>query len=125
MTTRTDVLDVIYKSIEAKVSFDKGVFAEFYTEWDVLPLEENGELIGGVLAKGNELHVGYARQPRATIRPYIRAILGKALEEHGVVLTSVEPGNTVGLRFCERLGFVKYDEINGVSLLKCSRSEYL
>jgi hypothetical protein len=125
MTTRADVLDVIYKSIEAKVSFDKGVFAKFYTEWDVLPLEENGELIGGVLAKGNELHVGYARQPRATIRPYIRAILGKTLEEHGVVLTSVEPGNTVGLRFCERLGFVKYDEINGVSLLKCSRSNYL
>jgi hypothetical protein len=125
MTTRADVLDVIYKSIEAKVSFDKGVFAEFYTEWDVLPLEESGELIGGVLAKGNELHVGYARQPRATIRPYIRAILGKALEEHGVVLTSVEPGNTVGLRFCERLGFVKYAEINGVSLLKCSRSDYL
>ena len=125
MTTRADVLDVIYKSIEAKVPFDKGVFAEFYTGWDVLPLEENGKLIGGVLAKGNELHVGYARQPRATIRPYIRAILGRALEEHGVVLTSVEPGNTVGLRFCERLGFVKYDEINGVSLLKCSRSDYL
>lgn len=125
MTPRTDILDIIYKSIEAKVSFDKDVFAEFYMGWDVLPLHEHGELIGGVLAKGNELHVGYARPPRATIRPYIRAILGKALEEHGVVLTSVEPGNTVGLRFCKRLGFVKYDEINGVSLLKCSRSDYL
>jgi hypothetical protein len=123
--TRDAIIEVIYKSIEAKVPFGKEVFSEFYTGWNVLPLEENGELIGGVLSKGNELHVGYAKRPRASIRPYIRVILGGALEEHGVVLTSVEPGNTVGLRFCERLGFVKYDEINGVSLLKCSRSDYL
>ncbi len=123
--TRDAVIEVIYKSVESKAPFGRDVFVEFFSGWDVLPLYENGELIGGVLQKGNELHVGYAKPPRATIRPYIRAILGKTLEEHGVVLTSVEPGNTVGLRFCERLGFVKYDEINGVSLLKCSRSEYL
>lgn len=122
---RADILDVIYKSIEAKVPFDKGVFAEFYTGWDVLPVYDEAELVGGVLQKDNELHVGFAKQSRRSIRRYIREYMGAVLTQYGCVLTSVEPGNTVGLRFCERLGFVKYDEINGVSLLKCSRSEYL
>lgn len=125
MADRADILRVIYKSVEHRAPFDLAQFEQAMQDWDVLPLHEHGELIGGVLAKGNELHVGYARQPRATIRPYIRAILGKALEEHGVVLTSVQAENIVGQRFCERLGFVKIGEEGGTIRLRCDRSTYL
>lgn len=123
--TRDAIIEVIYKSVEHRAPFTLAQFGQALHGWDVLPLEENGELIGGVLSKGNELHVGYAKQPRASIRPYIRAILGAALEKHGTVLTSIQSENIVGLRFCERLGFVKIHEEGGTIRLRCDRSTYL
>jgi hypothetical protein len=116
---------MIYESVKHRLGIGVAEYIEAVKDWDVVPLTERAEVIGGVLSKGNELHVGYGKKPRASIRPFVKQILGGALNKYGYVVTSVMAENKAGLRFCERLGFVKYGEINGVSLLKCSRSEYL
>jgi hypothetical protein len=94
------------------------------TSWSVVPLYENGRVIGGVLAKDNELHVGYGEKPRASIRPYIKEILGGVIDKYGCAVTTVQADNPAGLRFCERLGFVKLSEENGTIRLRCDRSNF-
>jgi hypothetical protein len=37
----------------------------------------------------------------------------------------VQSENIVGLRFCERLGFVKLGEEDGKIVLRCDRSSYI
>jgi RimJ/RimL family protein N-acetyltransferase len=93
--------------------------------WSVVPLHEDGQIIGGVLIKENELHVGYGEKPRASIRPYIKEILGGVIGKYGFAMTTVQADNPAGLRFCERLGFVKLGEENGTIRLRCDRSNYL
>jgi len=78
----------------------------------------------GVLAKGNEIHVGYGIKPKSTIRSHIRATLENMIDKYGYVVTAVMADNKSGLRFCERLGFVKLGEENGTIKLRCDRSNY-
>jgi len=116
---------MIYESVKGRLNIGVAEYIEAVKDWDVVPLTERGEVIGGVLSKGNELHVGYGKKPRATIRPFVKQILGGALDKYGYVVTSVMAENKAGLRFCERLGFVKYGEEGGTIRLRCDRSNYL
>jgi hypothetical protein len=116
---------MIYESVKDRLNIGLVGYIEAVRDWDVVPLTEQGEIIGGVLSKGNELHVGYGKKPRASIRPFVKQILGGALDKYGYVVTSVMAENKAGLRFCERLGFVKYGEEGGTIRLRCDRSNYL
>ena len=124
MTPEDRALIMIYESVKHRLNIGVVAYLEAVKDWVVTPLTENGEVIGGVLSKGNELHVGYGKKPRASIKPYIRNILNSALEQHGHVITSVQAENKAGIRFCERLGFVKIGEENGTIRLRCDRSNY-
>lgn len=125
MTPQERALLMVYTSVKDRVRMGVDQFCEAVKDFDVIPLTESGEVIGGVLIKGREIHVGYGRKPRSTIRPYIKEILGGMLSEHGYLLTTVQSENIVGLRFCERLGFVKLGEEDGKIVLRCDRSNYL
>jgi len=125
MTPEDRALIMIYESVKHRLGIGVAEYIEAVKDWDVVPLTERGEVIGGVLSKGNELHVGYGKKPRATIRPFVKQILGGALDKYGYVVTSVMAENKAGLRFCERLGFVKYGEEGGTIRLRCDRSNYL
>lgn len=125
MTPQDRALIMIYESVKHRLNIGVAEYIESVKDWDVVPLTERGEVIGGVLSKGNELHVGYGKKPRASIRPFVKRILGGALDKYGYVVTSVVAENKVGLRFCERLGFVKYGEEGGTIRLRCDRSNYL
>lgn len=126
MTPHDRALIMLYESVKHRLTVGIVDYIEAISGWDVIPLTENGEVIGGVLSKGNELHIGYGKKPKASIRgPVIRNILRNALDKYGHVETSVAVENTVGLRFCERLGFVKYGEVGGTIRLRCDRSNYL
>ena len=119
-----DALLMIYESIKHRVNFEFDVYENAVKNWDVLPLIENNVVIGGVLIKDNEIHVGYGIKPKSTILPYIKSILNKTIDKYGYVTTSVMEENEAGLRFCKRLGFTKISKENDTIKLRCDRSNY-
>ena len=70
-------------------------------EWHVVAIVD-GEVIGGVMRKGREVHLGITRPVflRGLIRQYMR----------GDEVTTVRASHAVGRRFVERLGFVQTGE---------------
>lgn len=125
MTERDAAIKLVYKSVSGRAPFALEDFMQMLKLWEVIPLHENGQIIGGVLLKENEVHVGYGEKPKASIRPYIKEILGGVIDKYGFAVTKVQAGNPRGLRFCERLGFVKIGEEGGTIRLRCDRSNYL
>jgi hypothetical protein len=124
MTPQDYALIMVYESVKHRLSIGIVEYLEIVKDWNVIPLTESGRIIGGVLLKDNEIHVGYGIKPKASIRGYIRKILDEVIEKYGCALTQVQAENLAGLRFCERLGFVKLSAYNGKILLRCDRSNY-
>ena len=124
MTPEEQALVMVYESVKERVPYEQDAFIAALKTWDVTPLVEQGEVIGGVLTKGNELHVGYGRKPRASIKPHIKKTLNELITRYGCAITLVNADNKAGLRFCERLGFVRVSQKNGKIWLKCNRSNY-
>jgi hypothetical protein len=121
---KKDALLMIYDSIKHRVNFEFDVYENAVKDWDIFPLIENSKVIGGVLIKGNEIHVGYGIKPKGTIISHIKTTLNKAINEYGYVVTSVMKENEAGLKFCKRLGFTRIGEENGTIKLRCDRSNY-
>ena len=115
---------MVYESIKHRVDFEFDVYENAVKDWNILPLIENSKVIGGVLIKGNEIHVGYGIKPKSTILPYIKRILNETINQYGYVVTSVVSQNEAGFKFCKRLGFTEIGEENGTIKLRCDRSNY-
>jgi hypothetical protein len=124
MTPQDRALIMVYESVKHRLPFGFETFAKALNDWDIVPLTQEGRVIGGVLAKGNEVHIGYGVKPKSSIRPHLKMTLGVMLDKYGYVVTAVMADNKSGLRFCERLGFVKLGEENGTIKLRCDRSKY-
>jgi len=124
MTPEDRALIMVYQSVKHRLTIGLVQYLEAVKDWRVIPLTEAGQVIGGVLQKENEIHVGYGVKPKASIRGYIREILNDVITKHGFAVTQVQAENHTGLRFCERLGFVKLGAQNGKILLRCDRSNY-
>lgn len=125
MTPQDRALLMVYLSVKDRITVGLVEYLEMIKDWNVVPLTESGRVIGGILLKGNEIHVGCGIKPRASTRAYIKKTLGEILYKYGSALTQVQAENLAGLRFCERLGFVKLNEHNGKILLRCNRSNYV
>lgn len=96
------------------VSFDE--FTTAVREWDVEPVEVDGQLVGAVLMRGPEIHAcirpeGFGRW---LSRRVLRSTLARVVAEHGRAETSVATGNEAGEAFVRRLGFVEAGCVNGV-----------
>jgi len=125
MNNQAIALKLIYNSVKHRTTLDLPTFAASLDGWEIVPLSHNGEVIGGVLVKGNEIHVGYGVAPKASIRGHIKHTLAKVIARYGSAITKVVSSNVKGLRFCERLGFVKLAEQDGIVLLECNGSKYV
>ena len=125
MTPQDRALIMVYESVKHRLTVGLVEYIEALKDWEVIPLTESGRVIGGVLVKDNEIHVGYGVKPIGSIRAYIRTVLGGVIDKHGFAITTVQAENLAGLRFCERLGFVKLSANDGKILLRCDRSNYL
>lgn len=119
------VLQKIYESVKDRLPFGFEQFAENVKDWEILPVVQRGKLFGGVMVKGNEIHVGFAEKPTASIRKNIREILTPLFSKHGFLVTSVQKSNEKGLNFCKRLGFVEIAQESDKILLRCDRSSYV
>jgi hypothetical protein len=121
---RNLALSMVYESVKHRLTVGLEQYVEAVKDWDVIPLEQDGQVIGGVLVKENEMHVGYGVKPKGTVRAHMRAILEPVIDQYGFIKTKVSIENVSGLEFCYRLGLTKYAETNGQILLKCNRSDY-
>lgn len=124
MTPQDRALVMVYSSVKDRVGMGFAQYAEAIKDYELIPLTESGKVVGGVLLKSNEIHVGCGEKLKASARRYIRQYLNKILDSYGFAITSVQAHNSVGLKFCERLGFVKVGEYNGIYSLRCDRSNY-
>ena len=118
-------LHMIYQSVQDRLPFGYDEFAAAVKDWEIVPVVQRGKLFGGVMVKGNEIHVGFAEKPTASIRKNIREILTPLFEKHKFLVTSVHISNQNGLNFCKRLGFVEIAEESDKILLRCDRSKYV
>ena len=125
MTERDDALMSIYESVKSRTAFNFDDFKSKLTDWDVVPLTQDDKIIGGVLIKGNELHVGYADRPTGTILRHIKMTLGRLIKEFGSAVTVVSAANERGLNFCLRLGFNVAERKNDNIYLTCVRCKYV
>jgi len=118
-------LHMIYQSVQDRLPFGYDEFAAAVKDWEIAPVVQRGKMFGGVMIKGNEIHVGFAEKPTASIRKNIREILTPLFEKHGFLITSVHISNQNGLNFCKRLGFVEIAKESDKILLRCDRSKYV
>ena len=125
MTPQDRAMLMVYTSVKDRLTMGLVEFLDVLKDWDVVPLTNSGRVVGGVLIKDNEVHIGYGVKPKASIRGHLRATLKEVLDKHGYAVTIVEADNLAGLRFCERLGFVKLSTQDGRIRLRCDRSNYV
>jgi hypothetical protein len=98
MTPQDRALIMVYESVKHRLTVGLTEYLEAVKDWTVIPLTESGRVIGGVLVKDNEIHVGYGVKPIGCIRAYIRAILGGVIDKYGFAITTVQAENLIGLR---------------------------
>lgn len=125
MNEKDAAMLMLFKSVENRLTIDFVAFSDALKDWEVVPLSQNDEVIGGVIIKNNEIHVGYGKPPKASILPHIKKTLKKIIDQYGYAVTSVIKTNQKGLNFCKRLGFVELSEDNVKILLRCDRSNYV
>ena len=124
MTEQEQAVLMVYESVKQRLPINFSQFQEALKDWEFVPLTENGQIIGAVMLKGNEIHVGYGIKPKASIKKHLKQTLNILLEKYGEVVTSVQKGNDRGLEFCKRLNFIQIGQENDKILLKCERSKY-
>ena len=122
---RQTALSMIYSSVKDRLNMPFDGFEVALKDWEITPLKEQGLIIGGVLSKENEIHVGYGLKPSSSIRGHIKDTLKKMLDQYGSVVTSVMEENKKGINFCKRLGFIEIKQEKGKIYLKCDRCNYV
>lgn len=121
----TKAIELLYNSVKERLPVSFEQFAEAMKDWELVELMQKDELVGVVMIKGNELHVGYKSVPKASIKKHINETLARLIKKFGFAVTTVQKTNERGLKFCKRLGFTVTDEKEGKIYMKCDRSKYV
>lgn len=124
MSQLDDAIEAVYLSVKDTLDVTLEGCKAALSHWDVVPLTESGEVVGAIVKKGNEIHVGYKRCPGASLRSHIRKVFNEELRAHGALVTSVRESNDRGLRFCRRMGFAEVERKGGYVFMRCERSNY-
>jgi hypothetical protein len=125
MSDQEQAQRMIYESVKSRLTMNFEQFAKVLNEWEITPLKHKQQVIGGVMRKDNELHIGYGEKPKATIRKHLKETIGRVLQQYGYAVTVVNAANVRGLKFCERLGFVVTRKENDNLYLQCDRCNYV
>lgn len=113
----------VYAATRERMTLSPAQFMQAMEGWRVVPVTSEGEIVGGVLVKGNEIHIGVTSIPPGAGRVYVR-VLQSVIAEYGHAVTTVMKNNEAGIAFCKRLGFVVRHENEGVVFLRCERCNH-
>ena len=122
---RLQSLAVLYESVKSRLNLSFDEFADSLKDWQIVPLMQRQELIGAVMLKRNEIHVGYLEKPKASIILHIKQTLADIIKRFGSAITTVDSKNEKGLNFCKRWGFVTTETHGGLVYMKCERCNYV
>lgn len=95
-------------------------------DWEVIPIRDGNEIIGAIIRKFRELHVGVKRRPAGAHRALVRSVLVETIERYGFAETTVRTWNTSGIKFCRRMGF-KIEDVSvsdGMTYLRCEQAAH-
>lgn len=117
-------LEMLFLSVKDRMNCDFQTFVNAIKDWEIVPLAQKNEVIGAVMKKENEIHVGYGKKPCGSILKHIKNTLLEIIKQYGFAVTIVSPSNQKGLEFCKRLGFVETETNNDKIYMKCERCKY-
>lgn len=121
---RDQAISMLYESVKDRLTISLNDFNKCLIDWEIIPLRQNNEVIGAIMQKGTELHIGYGKPSKASIRGHLMA-LKNVIDKYGYATTSVLKDNPKGLNFCKRLGFIELAQESDKILLRCYRSKYV
>lgn len=124
MSDREKALEMLFISVKDRLNYGLDVFVSCFHDWKVIPLTQNNAVIGAVIEKDGEVHIGYGVKPQGSILKHLRKTLFDVIEKNGFAVTKVSETNEKGLKFCKRLGFVETERKNGNIHMKCERCRY-
>jgi len=52
-------LEMLFLSVKDRLNCDFQTFENAIKDWEIVPLAQKNEIIGAVMRKENEIHVGY------------------------------------------------------------------
>lgn len=111
-----------------QMNYDIGLVASQLKNsgWIIHPVTYQGQVIGGIIQKGAEIHTSIAPeyQKKWNPRPYINSILYPALEKYGEIKSVSQKKDERGLKWLIKLGFVTYDEDDNFYYLRLQSVKY-
>lgn len=123
-TVRERALAAMYESVMDRVKIPYPEFLALLGCWEAFPIIDQGQIIGALVRRGNELHLGVNRRPRTLATRYLRAVLANTIAHYGYATTKVGKDNPAGVAFCRRLGFETFDEDAKTWYLRCDKPRY-
>lgn len=104
MPTRNETLRAFHEA--AGFEFPLSVTKQLFHDWHMHPILVGGELAGGYVTKGPEIHVAVLEPYRGRwFLKWCRNVIAGLLDRHGVLKTSAMRENTHSIAFIERVGF--------------------
>ncbi len=102
----SEALEKAHESIKDRASIPFEQFKALTADWEVFPVQVDGEVVGAILRHASEIHacITSAGHGRWFMKPAIR-ILNETINTHGYATTSVRANNSIGDLFVRRLGF--------------------
>lgn len=124
MSGREEAIRQIHAAIADRTTCTLEDYRRATIDWVVVPIQDKGQIVGGVLIRHNELHVAVTRTPDASSRSIIRRVLQHAVRTYGNAVTTVYQNNARGLKFCRRLGFeITWQDEEAIQL-QCTRCNH-
>lgn len=110
----------VYESVRERCKLSWPEFKRDSTDFRIIPVKIGERIVGGVMVRGNELHIGCTERPRgASFRKYLD-ILQDVVSEFGCAVTVLSPDCKATAQV-KRLGFVQVGEYEGWAIMKCER----
>lgn len=123
---RDQAVEAMWQGLEHRWPGTRSDFDRMISQHIVIPTRDQDEIVGGVMIRGNEIHVSYSRAPRtASMRTYIKIIIQGLLDQYGLIRTRVMTNNLHGIKFCQRLGFEITKQTPTVTHMSCRRCHYV
>jgi hypothetical protein len=104
---REVLLEPIISSIRQGSNLAKQDIVNYLKDWDVIPVEADGQHAATVIAKGTELHIAVADgyKPKSSQRRAIHGFLKPLFDHHGFLTTRIPHHRLAQKRFVQRVGF--------------------
>ena len=110
MVALAEIKGMIWRSLPSSLYISEEMFLAGLEEWDISPLEIDGDLVAAAITKGPEFHFVTFGKPWKLTRAQLRGYLMPLVEKYGCVQTKTPKEDTRQRRFNELIGFVPEGE---------------